>query len=62
MIKTTDILLLGFGGTVETGNNSIKLVDSYEDAFSYVCNKEIWNTIDNAPFNRNCLQDEIMKI
>ena len=60
-IKPTDIPLLVFGATVGTGDDAIVLFDSYEIAFGFERNKEVWNTIGISPFNRNCLRDAMVK-
>ena len=61
-IKPTDIPPLVFGGKEEIGDDEIELLDSYEHAFGFDRNIDVWDTIVGiAPFNRKCLLDDMVK-
>ena len=37
------------------------MLDSYETAFGFDRNKDVWDTIGIVPFNRKCLKDDMVK-
>ena len=59
-IKPTDIPLLVFG-SIAGEEDAIELLDSYEDAFGFDHNKDVWDTIGIVPFNKKCLKDDMVK-
>ena len=54
-IQPSDIPLLIFGGKDDTG---MTLHNSFECAFGFDCNVQVWAEIGVKPFDRNCLQDD----
>ena len=55
-LRPTDILLLIFGSEDE-----VRLRSAFEEAFVYESNVRIWAEIGINPFDRRCLQDDIVK-